>query len=211
MKIKNYLNTTKIKWKYKKKFNDSKRLHNEAFIYKILNIDFKIRGKKIIRKIFEGKTIKSWNTDKKNSLINAIENFHKLPKHNAPIFNWKLYNHFSYVLSDSQFKKFNSLIDKIDKELVLSHNDINNNNLLWNGDYIKLIDFEWASLNHPYFDYVNFYIHEDIILKDNFDQKEWNNVLFLTLCYFLMWSEKHKNVSYIQGLKVKYTKMLNSI
>ncbi len=39
-----------------------------------------------------------------------------------------------------------------DKRVVVSHNDLNPSNILWDGTRAWIIDFESASLNHPYYD-----------------------------------------------------------
>ena len=55
---------------------------------------------------------------------------------------------------EPQYKKASSLLKEIyfdETPKVLSHNDLNQDNLLWKNKFYFL-DWEYASLNHPCFD-----------------------------------------------------------
>ena len=49
-----------------------------------------------------------------------------------------------------------NFLKKEEKEFVLCHNDLVRNNLLFKFDKMLLIDWEYAGMNHPYFDLASF-------------------------------------------------------
>jgi len=209
MKINGYLNKVKItKDKYQKIFKNKENLEKETLVYKKLNIPFTVFNNVLERESFEGKRVSKWDENKKEKLIHEIEKFHKLDKRGFKTFDWFRYTKNKALLSEEDFRVFERIVKSLEPDLVPSHNDINSHNLLWDGKDIRLIDFEWASLNHHYFDYINFFIFEGIILLKDKDEKLWNDLLFITLCFFLMWAQEHNQSKYIQTLNKKFNKLL---
>lgn len=212
MKINGYLNKVVItKDKYQKTFKNKENLENETLVYKKLNIPFTVFNNVLKRESFKGKSVFKWDENIKEKLIHEIEKFHILDKSGFKVFDWFRYIKNKDVLSNEDFRLFERIVKRLEPELVPSHNDINSHNLLWDGKDIRLIDFEWASLNHYYFDYINLFIFEGIILLKDKDEKLWNDLLFITLCFFLMWAEEHNQSKYIRSLKKRFNKLLKEI
>ena len=89
-----------------------------------------------------------------NNFENAIENYRDILKN-------KIKN--SWYLNQG-FKIFDSLSCRKEQK-IFSHNDLNRENILFNKKYF-FIDWEYASLNSPYFDLAS------IISSYNFNDKE---------------------------------------
>lgn len=55
-----------------------------------------------------------------------------------------------------------NFLKKEEKEFVLCHNDLVRNNLLFKFDKMLIIDWEYAGMNHPYFDLASFLSENNI-------------------------------------------------
>ncbi|MCV3753300.1 hypothetical protein OF364_00510 [Mycoplasma enhydrae] len=111
------------------------------------------------------------------SVLNCIKNFQSL---NLKVkkFNWN-----KFKICD---KKYHELLHKYkDDELVLSHNNIQKNNIIINKyGFVKMVDFEYASLNNKYFDLVSLYLYTGIdknMIIEFFDLEEQKFYDFLYL------------------------------
>lgn len=87
-----------------------------------------------------------------------------------------------------------NLLDK--KDWVLSHNDLNLDNILINDNEIIFIDFEWTRINHPYWDIANFcreteFSHEQlkrIAQQVGIPDEQFFYMYFICLCYAYNWT-----------------------
>lgn len=80
----------------------------------------------------------------------------------------------------------------------LSHNDLSLLNVIWDkqNQQLQIIDFEWARINNPYWDYANFLREAKIdpqywlyLAKiANLDYPTLVDHLFLTTCFALQWT-----------------------
>ena len=142
---------------------------------KILYHDFD-RGI-LIREFHDGKEISYADIRRKENLISlgkeikkvheikidnvAINNFENAIENYRDILKNKIKN--SWYLNQG-FKIFDSLSCRKEQK-IFSHNDLNRENILFNKKYF-FIDWEYASLNSPYFDLAS------IISSYNFNDKE---------------------------------------
>lgn len=155
--------------------NDVVDRNNEAKIIKTLKNDFYIFLDK------KGNAIKRWiDGDKPNFncfgkkkllrlLANEIKKMHAIDISKSTIIK---HNYFVFwdkaKLEKKHAKKYQELCKKYQKlPLVLSHNDINPSNMIYNKfqKKIYLIDFEWGRLNNAYWDYANFFRESNLKLK----------------------------------------------
>lgn len=210
-----YLNeVNKIGNKYirkpKAKFSNWK---NELEVMNLLgfHIDLQADGT-LEREWIEGETIKELTQEMRRSLISAIEKIHALPKTSITGHDWFAYAHHIDKLSSNEQKLFLDLAHKYqNKDLVVSHNDLNFHNMLWNGKAIIPIDFEWANLNHPYFDYVQFFIAEGINLLEQYDQTVWNELQQLSLLYFTMWTYEAPQEADVLNWRKQYQQLIDKL
>ncbi len=101
--------------------------------------------------------IKTFNA---NQIIND-NNFAILIKHNKSFINIE---HF-------QLYKELIMLHQNDPQ-VLTHNDLNLNNIIINNHQINIIDFEWALCNNPYWDLASLYLNLEL---DN--HPKWRDAL----------------------------------
>lgn len=183
---------------------------NETRVMKRLGFDIKVTDEGgLEREWIEGDLIKDLNPIQKQSLIDAIEKVHKVARHNITTQDWHAYDKHIDVLDQKTKNIFYELSKKYyGQDLVVSHNDINFHNMLWNGKEIILIDYEWANLNHAYFDYVQFYIAEGIKLRDDLDPIVWKELLILSLIYFILWSYEAPQEPEVLEWRSNYENML---
>lgn len=82
--------------------------------------------------------------------------------HSAPISKNMIKHEYELYLNQAKLSKkhlvkYTSLLIKYkDMKFVLSHNDLNADNLLFDGKKVTFIDFEWARINFDYWDCANF-------------------------------------------------------
>ncbi len=102
------------------------------------------------------------------------------------------------ILDERIKQKYLSLIDKYKNEpLVMSHNDLNPDNMLILEDNsIYFIDYEWARLNHPLWDICN-YMREvslpiwKMCVFGFLNRVKWSKLkdhVFICTCYAYQWT-----------------------
>jgi thiamine kinase-like enzyme len=117
----------------------------------------------LIREFHEGKEIAYSDIKRKENLISLgkeIKKVHEIKIDNVAINNFKnLIENYRDILKNKiknnwylnqGFKIFDSLSCG-EEQIIFSHNDLNRQNILFNRKYF-FIDWEYASLNSPYFD-----------------------------------------------------------
>lgn len=160
-----------------------------------------------------GNFIKKWYIG--NSLANAKLNYYQWIKIKEWISELQKINinHLNinkpvYVLSDHVVEKnlikpllaYKKIINENVKTNcnVLAHNDLSSNNIILCNDEVKIIDFEWASYNHPYWDIANLIKDleltiEDVIANKAFDDYDLNlliKIIYATHFYTYYWTYK---------------------
>ena len=168
------------------------KIQNQKILYHDLD-----RGI-LIREFHEGKEISYSDIRRKENLISLgkeIKKVHEIKIDNVAINNFKnLIENYRDILKNKiknnwylnqGFKIFDSL--SCGKEqIIFSHNDLNRQNILFNKKYF-FIDWEYASLNSPYFDLAS------IISSYDFNDKETGYLLCGYSKNFLLDQEKLKS------------------
>lgn len=186
-------------------------LENEVRALNLLGFKAEIKSNgNLEREWIKGELIKTLNDSQKQMLVNEIEKIHALPQEGFTVHNWRAYEKHVNQLTRMQVKRFNYLADKYQgKDLVVSHNDLNMHNMLWDGEKIIPIDFEWCNLNHPLFDYVQFAIAEGVALKTEYsfshdEHEAYHEIMELSLYYFIMWSYEMPQVKEVIEWRANY-------
>ena len=203
-----YFETTKNK-KYLVRIGNKKvsRINEKIFIDLTKNKDY------LYYDSSSGNAIKKWikgynpsveecRLDKNfHRICKVIKSFQKVPFQKISRMSTKNYYEFLDVAKiEQKYKdKYIEIIEKHKNDkMVLSHNDIRPSNILICKNSIKLIDFEWSTLNFEYWDLANFmreidYPLEEIgnVINENFktfDPLTLKDFLFATTCYALQWT-----------------------
>ncbi|MGL5591598.1 MAG: phosphotransferase [Mycoplasmoidaceae bacterium] len=202
---------------------------NELKILKLIkdeNIVYYDETGNFIKKWIDGKILSLvFNKKKKIKLI--CEKINKL--HSTIITDNDsilIHDYFAYMDQakniDNKIKdKYISLVNKyrnLDK--VLSHNDLSKKNILFNGNEIIFIDFEWSRLNDNYFDVANFIRENNISNKwikfiqaniENIDLNILKDFIFITACFAYQWTFVAKQDNKTIKYRKKCLKKMNSI
>lgn len=106
---------------------------------------------------------------KATKLIKKLHNYEFKVNHDFDIYEMYLkfkynikYQLFDYAKYEYLFLEFNNLNHK----KVLCHNDLVSGNILFKDDEAYLIDYEYAAMNHPYFDIMS------LISENNIDDED---------------------------------------
>lgn len=157
-----------------------------------------------VKKWIEGenpnkKTYKSqWFNDLLFEQISKLHNV-KLPKsYKVKPINFDAYNKYLPYLKFEYQRKYLCLLDRRRNEpLVLTHSDINPLNIIYDGQKIHLIDYEWCCLASQYWDFAN-WIRETGISLDkidmsgyikNFDKEKLSDYVFLSSVFAHLWAQ----------------------
>ena len=147
-----------------------------------------------------GQTLKQIHRTKVNGgeplFADVIENYHRLLED------------FDHPLIERGFELFDSF-KNAKAPLVLSHNDINPGNILAK-EHLFVLDWEYASLNHPYFDLsnaienFNFSSEEIEVFLDSYGEiiteegaerlNRWRNFSLYLVLFWLMIIEKYATI-----------------
>lgn len=110
-----------------------------------------------------------------------------IKKHNW--LEWIQYNE----LDSNILMFFYKIIDQIkDDKKTLTHHDINAANILCINKQVFLIDWEWARLDSPYFDFATLALDDNVdekllIIYANLDYVKLNKYKFIILVFSHMW------------------------
>ncbi len=149
-----------------------------------------------------------------NNLFSKIQEFHNLKDisiTNKMDYHLYLNNNPKDIYQEHYLKLWSLFEQQYSYEL--SHNDLTVKNILMSKDNITLIDYEWATLNYPWFDYVYYLIHSSLshqaILKEV--TAKWNDIganhLFFVSYFCLSWiNSVNDSRRKFKQLKRKYTK-----
>lgn len=146
-----------------------------------------------IKSWFEGKnpTIKECQNDsfiKKFAI--ALKKIQKIPPDKK--ITTRDFNCFEKISNfkgcENLLKKYKEIINKhAPMNEVVSHNDLRPENLVWNNKKVIFLDFEWATLNHKYWDLANFLreIKYPIKKLKTMLEKYFKDIDYKILCEFL--------------------------
>lgn len=179
---------------------------NELKVLKLIkdeNIIYYDENGNFVKKWIDGKTL-SLFFNKKKKIKLVCEKINKLHSIIIPDESEILiHDYFSYISKTKNFDKkikdkYISLVKKYSNEKkVLSHNDLSKKNILFNGNEVTFIDFEWSRINDKYFDVANF-IRENniknkwiIFIQKNLDNINLNilkDFIFIATCFAYQWT-----------------------
>ncbi|WKX02755.1 hypothetical protein [Candidatus Mycoplasma mahonii] len=184
-------------------------LENEVKIFNALNIKTRLNNSGVMtRSWINGETIVKWTSPILNLVKEKIEELHKLHIDGLSVHDWTKYDKWLAKLPMeylSDFKNKRNLLKNYNH--VVSHNDLNKENMLINKGKITFIDYEWSNMNVELFDYVQFYVTEgELLVKKS---NEFNELLFVSLCYFYLWTFDVPKSNFVLHLRAKYKKMLS--
>ena len=221
---------------------------NKSYLVRISNNDFVDRKNeylflKSINQLdqylffdkFTGDAIKIWtkgkNPTKKQSksikfilsLKKEIDLFHKSHKLNNQILKHDFFQYINKTNLTLEQKNIYKYLVKMffdDKKLVMSHNDINPDNILTNQkEKILFIDFEYARLNIPEWDIIN-YLREvnlskiKIFIISRFIKIKYQKIIqliYLSLLYSLQWSYSIKENKKINNYRNNLIEQINKL
>lgn len=135
-------------------------------------------------------------------LFNEIKKIHKVKINGRMKFkpiNFDAYNSHLHFLRFEYQRKYLCLLDRRRNEpLVLTHSDINPLNVIYDGNKITIIDFEWSCLASEYWDYANWVRETNLNIDkidwkkyiDNFDKEKLSDFIFLSAVFAHLWAQE---------------------
>ncbi|MGL5438115.1 MAG: phosphotransferase [Metamycoplasmataceae bacterium] len=165
-----------------------------------------------IKKWIEGETLKKANIcyDFWKDIFYQISNMQKIDIKDLNIKKLEYFveDHKVDTRLKEAFKYYENIIkEEINEDnLVLTHNDVSQNNIIVSDNKFYLIDFEWATLNHNYWDMGNIIkdleinkeeIEEEVFFND-FDKEKLFKIIFCTHFYTYFWTHKVPNTKRIE-------------
>ena len=164
-----YLNNKKSIFKILKK-NTDENLENNFYSQKISNQIVKEnlfpkiiysdhKNSLYVYEYFEGKEIKTLNHELIFNIGSKLRKLHSLDlDKNLKLFDKQIYSYIKNIKKNKNNKILNEGI-KLYKKLkknkfdnVVSHNDLNNSNILFNNHEVKFIDYDYLSINSRFCD-----------------------------------------------------------
>jgi len=164
-----YLNNKKSIFKILKK-DSHKNLENNFYSQKISNQIVKenlfpkiiytdYKNSLYVYEYFDGKEIKTLNTELIFKIGSKLRKLHSLDlDKNLKLFNTQIYSYLKNIKKNKNNKilrKGIKLYKKLKKnkfDNVVSHNDLNNSNILFNNYEVKFIDYDYLSINSRFCD-----------------------------------------------------------
>ncbi len=193
-----------------------KAIHNDTFIY------YDNKNGNAIKKWIDGVNPKFEELDDVflESLALAIRNLHNT---NIKDTNIIMHDPFCFinkaVMGNNHVTTYRKLLDKYSYlPLVLSHNDINTRNLIYNNNKVFLIDFEWSRINNEYWDLANFIREEklpmDKIIKlykyyGGIELPILKDFIYLTTNFAVQWTYCMTETPKILDYRQKQLKLLD--
>ncbi len=107
------------------------------------------------------------------------------------------YNEYLHFLRFEYQRKYLCLLDRRRNEpQVLTHSDINPKNVIYDGQKVHVIDFEWCCLASQYWDYANWARETNLNIDKidwnkyipNFDKEKLSDFIFLSAVFAHLWT-----------------------
>lgn len=204
--------------------NESSYLNASKKIKQYIYYDFKTGD--AIKRWEEGYTASFDDCLQKTTFIKIIKEIKKIQRIKIrKIPDIKERDFFSFLsfskLDDKYIQKYKEIINKYKYlEKVLSHNDIRPSNVIINKSKVRLIDFEWCTLNNQYWDLantsreINFPLDElEKIFKRYFRKLDFNvfkEMLFATSCFAVQWTFFEKESKELLKYRENVIKIMDS-
>lgn len=158
-----------------------------------------------------------------------IKEFHRHPYHTTRRFDLlKLYSYFTQkikvpLLVYPHYEKVLADFAALEEKPVFSHNDLVSGNMLFTTERAYLIDYEYAGMNHPYFDLISFITENNIddekirqtiyayYFDNNYNAALLNELTIIEAAADLLWAawanalyDSRQNVVYLDIFNDKY-------
>lgn len=224
-----FLFKTNDKNKYQVRLGGSNDVVNRKNEFNILstikdnNYIFIDKDGNAIKKWINGYTPKFIFNKKKLLKLLTLEiiKLHDINIEKSKIIKHDYYSFFNQTIFFDEIDKdmYLKLVKKYEKlDLVLSHNDINPKNMIYNPKTQKiiLIDFEWGRLNNKYWDIANFFRETNLKIKwlnymlsfcEDIDKSVMYEFLYLCTNFAYQWTfgmkETKKILNYRKKIKEK--------
>lgn len=197
-----------------------KNIHNKDFVY------YDIKTGNAIKEWIDGENPNSDEMNSKlflDSFSSTLQKLHRCKNLNHVI----KHNYYEFLdivrdkLAAYHIDKYKHLTSKYQNlKLVLSHNDLSADNLLWNkvDKKVHFIDYEWARMNNPYWDVANFIRETDITQEsinylasvNELDIDILTDFIYICINYAYQWTfvmpQTKKILSYRKKLLTKLKK-----
>ena len=132
-------------------------IHTLAHQYNITSKIINQSQKSMLTEFLEGEHKTSLLTKEIKTLAKLLKKLHTLSYKEEPR---------SLMFFSDEAKDVLKTIQKIPTQYVLSHNDLNPQNIIFNKNTIKLIDWEYSGLNDRYFDLASVCVEFVFNIKD---------------------------------------------
>ena len=170
-------------------------------------------GIKISPYIKDLKVINEINLDDViEDIARKIKTFHSAPMSHHEFNIKKKYDTFKQLTTKSLYdlSEFEYILDQLDlyKDRVLCHNDLVNGNVVFLNNECFIIDFEYASDNHPYFDLMSFITEnniDDTNLRERFYSAYFNTELIEDIRRELRYFESVHHLLWCQWALMQYS------
>lgn len=182
------------------------KIQNKAYKKNIASKAYILDEKKelMICDFLKGSHKEKLNKQDINALVKSLKKLHSI-KLDQPKYNMKKdFENYGKKLKDKESKKLIkealSELKKLKKykfDAVLSHHDLNQQNILFHKSKVKFIDWEFACINDRFFDIANICVEfnlnkvqETQVLKSYFKRLKPNHTLKLTsykIIYINLW------------------------
>lgn len=199
-----------------------KNIHNKNFLY------YDIKTGNAIKEWIDG--VNPTNSEINSKIFLDIFSSELNKLHSCKNLNGVInHDYFEFVkiarnkISNTHLTKYLNLLSKYKNlKLVLSHNDLSQDNLLWNEKEKRIffIDYEWARMNNQYWDIANF-IRESNLKKtyikylahiNKLDYQILKDFIYICTNYALQWTfampQTTKILTYRKKLLIKLNKYL---
>ena len=147
---------------------------------------------------------KALKSDTKKQLIKAIEDIQSIELPDLAVVNYELYvrdycNQLSPLYLDKTIKqallKIARTIDTQDWHPVLCHHDLIPENIIQSKNGIFIIDWEYASIGHPQFDYLRLInSHQIMDIPNNVCSLQALQAIMVQLWYAIRYPELQETV-----------------
>lgn len=194
-----------------------KATHNNHFVY------FDEKTGIAVKKWIDGYTPSKhlYKSEKfLDALFTKIKKIHQTklgPGHRFRKINLDVYNSNLQNLKFEYQRKFLCLQDRRRSEpVVLNHSDINPDNVVWDGNDVHIIDFEWTTLASEYWDYANWIRETNIKVRKvnwskyikNYDKEKMADYIFLCTVFAYLWTYSMPQTSKILSYRKKILKQI---
>ncbi|MEG0124140.1 MAG: hypothetical protein RSA87_02800 [Malacoplasma sp.] len=179
----------------------------------------------VIKKWINGKNPTMLFKKKKiiNLLLDQINILHSVNIKNANIVkhnSLSFFNLADWSGNEKHREKYLELLKSFSNiSLVLSHNDLNLDNVVYLKDKISLIDYEWGRINYYYWDIANFFRETNLSIKwvnyiakiaPEYEKEILIKFIYFSTCFAFQWTYAMHPTNKILKYRKKIIKQMNN-